>query len=63
MPHLAAAVGEGFAVGLSRPGRNVTGFINMEASMSAPGGGSYYLDPFNAAAQSLGLETIAAHVS
>jgi putative tryptophan/tyrosine transport system substrate-binding protein len=80
-------VGEGFVAGLPRPGRNVTGFINMEASMSgkwlellkeiapnirrvailfnpatAPRGGSYYLDPFNAAAQSLGLETIAAHV-
>jgi putative ABC transport system substrate-binding protein len=79
-------VGEGFVAGLPRPGRNVTGFINMEASMSgkwlellkeiapnirkvailfnpatAPRGGSYYLDPFNAAAQSLGLETIAAH--
>jgi ABC-type uncharacterized transport system substrate-binding protein len=27
-------VGEGFVAGLSRPGRNVTGFINMEASMS-----------------------------
>jgi putative ABC transport system substrate-binding protein len=80
-------IGEGFVAGLSRPGRNVTGFINMEASMSgkwlellkditpsikrvailfnpatAPRGGSYYLDPFNAAAQSLGLETIAARV-
>jgi putative tryptophan/tyrosine transport system substrate-binding protein len=63
-------VGEGFIASLARPGRNVTGFINMEASMSgkwfellkeitpsirrvailfnpttAPGGGSYYLDP------------------
>jgi putative tryptophan/tyrosine transport system substrate-binding protein len=80
-------VGEGFVAGLPRPGRNVTGFINMEASMSgkwlellkeitpsirrvailfnpatAPRGGSYYLDPFNAAGQSLGLETIAAPV-
>jgi ABC-type uncharacterized transport system substrate-binding protein len=27
-------VGEGFVAGLSRPGRNATGFINMEASMS-----------------------------
>jgi putative ABC transport system substrate-binding protein len=27
-------VGEGFVAGLSRPGRNVTGFINMEDSMS-----------------------------
>lgn len=80
-------VGEGFVDGLPRPGRNVTGFINMEASMSgkwlellkeiapsvkkvailfnpatAPRGGSYYLDPFNTAARSLGLETVAAHV-
>jgi putative ABC transport system substrate-binding protein len=80
-------VGEGFVAGLPRPGRNVTGFINMEASMSgkwlellkeitpsvrrvailfnpatAPRGGSYYLDPFNTAAQSLGIETIAARV-
>jgi putative ABC transport system substrate-binding protein len=80
-------VGEGFVAGLSRPGRNATGFINMEASMSgkwvellkeitpsvtrvailfnpatAPRGGSYYLDPFKAAVQSLGLETFAALV-
>ena len=27
-------VGEGFIAGLSRPGHNATGFINMEASMS-----------------------------
>jgi len=80
-------VGEGFVAGLSRPGRNATGFINMEASMSgkwvellkeiapsvtrvailfnpatAPRGGSYYFDPFKAAVQSLGLETITATV-
>ena len=80
-------VGEGFVAGLSRPGRNATGFINMEAPMSgkwvellkeiapsvtkvailfnpatAPRGGSYYFDPFKAAVQSLGLETIAATV-
>src|SRR5713226_5910850 len=80
-------VGEGFVAGLSRPGRNATGFINMEASMSgkwvellkeiapsvtrvailfnpatAPRGGTYYFDPFKAAVQSLGLETIAATV-
>src|SRR5258707_12275679 len=77
-------VGEGFVQSLSRPGRNVTGFINMEASMSgkwlellteitpsirrvailfnpatAPGSGSYYLDPFNAAAEALGVQTSA----
>jgi putative ABC transport system substrate-binding protein len=80
-------VGEGFVAGLSRPGRNATGFINMEASMSgkwvellkeiyagcqrvailfnpatAPRGGSYYLDPFKVAVQSLGFETIPAPV-
>ena len=80
-------VGEGFVAGLSRPGRNATGFINMEDSMSgkwlellkdvtpnirrvailfnpatAPRGGSYYFDPFKAAGQSLGLETVAALV-
>jgi putative ABC transport system substrate-binding protein len=80
-------VGEGFIASLSRPGRNVTGFINMEASMSgkwlellkevaphvrnvailfnpatAPGGGSYYLNPFNAAVRSFGLEATAAPV-
>jgi putative ABC transport system substrate-binding protein len=80
-------VGEGFVASLSRPGRNVTGFINMEDSMSgkwlellkevaphvrsvailfnpatAPGGGSYYLNPFNAAARSIGLEATAAPV-
>ena len=80
-------VGEGFVAGLSRSGRNATGFINMEAPMSgkwvellkeiapsvtrvailfnpatAPRGGSYYFDPFKAAVQSLGLETIAATV-
>jgi putative ABC transport system substrate-binding protein len=80
-------VGEGFVASLSRPGRNVTGFINMEASMSgkwlellkevaphirsvailfnpatAPGGGSYYLNPFNAAVRSFGLEATAVPV-
>jgi putative ABC transport system substrate-binding protein len=80
-------VGEGLVASLSRPGRNATGFINMEGSMSgkwlellkevaprvrsvailfnpvtAPGGGSYYLKPFNAAAQSLGLQATAAPV-
>ena len=80
-------IGEGFVTSLARPGRNVTGFINMEASMSgkwlellkevkpsikrvailfnpatAPRGGSFYMDPFNAAVQVLGLEMIAAPV-
>jgi len=80
-------VGEGFVASLSRPGRNATGFINMEDSMSgkwlellrevaphvrsvailfnpatAPGGGSYYLKPFIAAARSFGLQATAAPV-
>jgi putative ABC transport system substrate-binding protein len=80
-------VGEGFVASLSRPGRNATGFINMEGSMSgkwlellrevaphvrsvailfnpatAPGGGSYYLKPFNTAARSLGLQATAAPI-
>ncbi|MGA7408580.1 MAG: ABC transporter substrate-binding protein, partial [Pseudolabrys sp.] len=80
-------VGDGFVASLSRPGRNATGFINMEGSMSgkwldllrevaphvrsvailfnpatAPGGGSYYLKPFNAAARSVGLQATAAPV-
>jgi ABC-type uncharacterized transport system substrate-binding protein len=80
-------VGEGFVASLPRPGRNATGFINMEASMSgkwlelleeitpgvrrvailfnpatAPGGGSYYLEPFNAAVRPSGVEAIAAPV-
>src|SRR5262245_43126352 len=75
-------VGEGFVASLSRPGRNATGFINMEGSMSgkwlellrkvaaailfnpatAPGGGSYYLKPFIAAARSFGLQATAAPV-
>ncbi|MGA8471764.1 MAG: ABC transporter substrate-binding protein, partial [Pseudolabrys sp.] len=80
-------VGDGFVASLSRPGRNATGFINMEGSMSgkwldllrevaphvrsvailfnpatAPGGGSYYLKPFNTAARSLGLQATAAPI-
>jgi putative ABC transport system substrate-binding protein len=80
-------VGEGFVASLSRPGRNATGFINMEDSMSgkwlellkevaphvrsvailfnpatAPGGGSYYLKPFNTAARSLGFQATAAPI-
>ena len=72
-------VGSGFVASLSRPGGNMTGFVNIEASMggkwiellkevsprlaraafiynpqTAPY--SYYLGPFEAAAQSLGAE-------
>jgi putative tryptophan/tyrosine transport system substrate-binding protein len=73
--------------GLPRPRGNITGFINMEASMggkwlqllmeiapglkraaimfnpdTAPGGGSYYLPAFEAAARSLKVEPIIASV-
>ena len=84
---LATRSAKGSSRACSRPGGNVTGFINMEASMSgkwlellqeitpglkrvvilfnpatAPGGGSYYLDPFNTAVQSSGIQSIAAPV-
>jgi putative tryptophan/tyrosine transport system substrate-binding protein len=80
-------VGAGFVASLPRPGGNLTGFINMEASLAgkwlevlteiapgvkraaimfdpdtAPGGGSYYLRPFEAAARKLKVESIAARV-
>jgi putative ABC transport system substrate-binding protein len=80
-------VGPGFVVSLSRPGGNITGFINMEGAFAgkwlellteiapgikraaimfnpdtAPGGGSYYLPSFDAAARKLKVEPIAARV-
>ena len=79
-------VGSGFVASLPRPGRNVTGFLNLEASMTGkwlellkeiaprvarvaivfnPSTAPYaeiYLTPFNAAAASLGVETIVAPV-
>jgi putative ABC transport system substrate-binding protein len=80
-------VGAGFVVSLSRPGGNITGFINMEGAFAgkwlellteiapgikraaimfnpdtAPGGGSYYLPSFDAAARKLKVEPIAARV-
>jgi putative ABC transport system substrate-binding protein len=80
-------VGAGFVASLPRPGGNLTGIINLEASLggkwlgllteiapsvkrvaimsnpdTAPGGGSYYLPPFEAAARSLKVEPIAAPV-
>ncbi len=80
-------VGAGFVASLPRPGGNITGFINVEASMAgkwlellteiapgvkrvaimfnpdtAPGGGSYFLPSFEAAARSLKVEPIAAPV-
>jgi putative ABC transport system substrate-binding protein len=80
-------VGEGFVASLPRPGGNITGFVNEEASLggkwlellteiapgvkraaimfdpdTAPGGGSYYLPSFEAAARKLKVEPIAARV-
>jgi putative ABC transport system substrate-binding protein len=80
-------VGSGFVASLSRPGGNVTGFINMEGAFAgkwlevlteiaprtkraaimfnpdtAPGGGSYYLPSFDAAARNFKVEPIAARV-
>jgi putative ABC transport system substrate-binding protein len=71
-------VGAGFVTSLARPNGNITGFINIEASLggkwlrllkdiapdlrvvaimfnpdTAPGGGSYFLGPFQEAAQAL----------
>ncbi len=80
-------VGAGFVASLPRPGGNLTGIINLEASLggkwlgllteiapnvkrvaimsnpdTAPGGGSFYLPSFEAAARSLKVEPIAAPV-
>ena len=79
-------VGSGFVASLPRPGGNVTGFLNLETSMTGkwlellkeiaprvarvaivfnPSTAPYaeiYLTPFNAAAASLGMETIVAPV-
>jgi putative ABC transport system substrate-binding protein len=80
-------IGSGFVASLPRPGGNVTGFINVEASIAgkwlellkeiaprvnrvailfnpetAPGGGSYFLGPFKAAAASFRVEAIAVPV-
>jgi putative ABC transport system substrate-binding protein len=80
-------VGDGFLASLPRPGGNITGFTNLEATMAgkwvellkeiaprvarvaavfnpgtAPGGGSYFLGPFEAAAASFRVEAIVAPV-
>jgi putative ABC transport system substrate-binding protein len=80
-------VGAGLVASLSRPGGNVTGLINVEASMSgkwvellnevapglrrvammfnpdtAPGGGSYFVQAFESAARSFGLDPIMAPI-
>jgi putative tryptophan/tyrosine transport system substrate-binding protein len=76
-------VGDGIVTSFARPGGNVTGFTNIEASMggkwveilkelapsvtrvgllfnptTAPGGGSYFLKPFETAARSFNMEPI-----
>jgi len=77
-------VGDHLVASFARPGGNVTGFTNIEASMSskwvellkesvpqiarvamifnpetAPGHGDYFLQPFEKAAATLGLESLA----
>jgi putative tryptophan/tyrosine transport system substrate-binding protein len=80
-------IGSQFVASLARPGGNVTGFINVEASLggkwlellkeiaprmrratimfnpaTAPGGGSYFIKSFTAAAQLLQIEPMSAAV-
>jgi putative tryptophan/tyrosine transport system substrate-binding protein len=80
-------VGSGFVASLSRPGGNITGFINVEPEMggkwleilkqiaprmsrvammfnpdTAPGGGAFFLNPFEAAARSMAVEPITVRV-
>jgi putative ABC transport system substrate-binding protein len=80
-------VGDGLVAGFARPGGNVTGFTNVEASMggkwveilkelapavtrvgfmfnptTAPGGGAYFLRPFEVAAPSFNVQPIASPV-
>lgn len=84
--HVSDPIGSGFVRTLARPGANVTGFIDIEASLGgkwvsllkemAPNVNRigmlfqpetapyarYYLEPFNAAARSLGIEPLEASV-
>jgi ABC-type uncharacterized transport system substrate-binding protein len=80
-------IGSGFVASLAQPGGNVTGFIDMEASIAgkwldllkeiaphvsrvaflfnpptAPGGGSYFFEPFKAAGAFFGVEVITSPV-
>ena len=81
-------VGAGFVAGLPRPGRNITGFTNIEGAAfggkwlgmlkeiaprvrrvaimfnpdTAPGGGAFFLNPFEVAARSLSVEPITMRV-
>ena len=84
---VADPVGSGFVASLPKPGGNITGFTNVEASLggkwleilkdfapgvrrvaimfnpdTAPGGGAIFLGPFEAAARTLAVEPITAHV-
>ena len=83
--YVSDPVGAGVIANLSRPGANITGINNLEATMggkwlellkeiapsvkrvammfnpdTAPGGGSYFLPSFNAAARSLNITPVAA---
>lgn len=84
--HVSDPIGSGFVRTLARPGSNVTGFIDIEASLGgkwvsllkemAPNVSRigmlfqpetapyarYYLEPFNTAARSLGIEPLEASV-
>jgi putative ABC transport system substrate-binding protein len=85
--YVSDPIGAGFVASLSRPGTNITGINNLEATMggkwlellkeiapsvkrvaimfnpdTAPGGGSYFLPSFNAAARSLNVTPVAAPV-
>lgn len=80
-------IGAGFVASLSRPGKNMTGFVNHEPTMgakwlellmeiaptvrrvaimfnpdTAPGGGSYFLPSFEAAARLLSVVAVTAPV-
>jgi putative ABC transport system substrate-binding protein len=79
-------IGSSFVASLAQPGGNVTGFIDMEATIAgkwldlkeiappvnrvaflfnpptAPGGGSYFFEPFKAAGASFGVEVITSPV-
>ena len=85
--HVTDPIAAGFTTSLSRPSGNMTGFVDLEASMAgkwlelltqiapnlkqvaalfnpdtAPGGGSYYVPIFEAAAQLLKVKPIVAPV-
>jgi putative tryptophan/tyrosine transport system substrate-binding protein len=84
---VADPVGAGFVAGLSHPGGNITGFVNIEPATAgkwlvllrdivpqirqvammynpdtAPGGGRFFLGPFETAARSLAIDPLTAPV-